>query len=85
MLIDDTTAKEFFKIFLALSKETAIQAHNYLKTHNSIRGYCQYPVRHTFLKDDPLYTELFQKVSYFIFDIPKYHLTDFPKDSIQYG
>lgn len=86
MPIDTEVAKTLFSLSLNLAKETAIQAHNYLGSHNRIVGYCKYPTRHViFPKDNPEYSRFYEELPYLIYDIPRYELKDFPEDRIQYG
>lgn len=86
MSIDTETKQMLFDLLLALSKEIAIQAHNYLESHSRMVGYCKYPVRDMiFSKDKPEFSEYIRKIPYLMYDIPKYELKDFPKDRIQYG
>lgn len=86
MPIDKEVAKTLFNLSLNLAKETAVQAHNYLGSHSRITGYCKYPARYLiFPKDNPEYSEFYEKIPYLIYDIPRYELKDFPEDKIQYG
>ena len=83
MSIDSGIEQILFDLTLALSKEAAIQAHEYLKSHGEPRGYLKYPVRsNIFPKDRPEYEELSQKIPYLKHDIQRYELKDFPKDRI---
>ena len=86
MLVNDKIAKKFALLTLDLSVKTAMEAHNYLKTHKKINGYYKYPIRQVvFPKGDPKYTELIDKIPFLSFDIPKYEMKDFPKDLVQYS
>lgn len=83
MLVDVITAKKFIKLFVEFSKQTAIRAHKYLEEHDNINGYYKYPIKYcTFSRDNPEFSELFEKVPFLTYDIPKYKMGDFPKDSI---
>lgn len=86
MLIEEKNAKNLAKLFLTLSKTTAIQAHEYIGSHSRITGYCKYPVKDIhFPKDNPEFKEINEKVPFLFYDIPKYSLNDFPENCIQYG
>lgn len=87
MLIEDKEiAKKFALLFLELSKQTAKEAHKYLEEHEHINGYYKYPVReHMFPKDNPEFAELYEKIPFLKYEISKYEIKDFPKDSILYS
>lgn len=86
LLIDKEIAKKFATLFLNFSKQTAIEAHKYLEEHNNLTGYYKYPVKeHTFSRDEPKYAELFEKIPFLTYDIPKYEMKDFPKSSTLYS
>lgn len=86
MLVDDAIIKKFAELSLELSKQTAIKAHKYLEEHEHINGYYKYPIQHlTFSRDNPEFAELFEKIPFLTYDIPKYEMNDFPKESILYS
>ena len=86
MLIDETIVKEFAKLLLEISKETAIKAHNYILNHSKIYGYGKYPEKkEIFPKDKPEYLDLYEKIPYLIYDIPRYYERDYPEGMINYG
>lgn len=86
LLINEEIAKEFASLFLSVSVETAKQAHEYLGTHENLTGYLKYPVKHEiFPKDNPKFAEYFEKIPFLSYNIPKYYLADYPKDSVQYS
>ena len=86
MLVDKEIAKKFVELFLDLAKKTAEMAHKYIEEHDNINGYYKYPIKtNTFLKSNPEFAELFEKVPFLAYDIPKYHMGDFPKDTILYS
>ena len=86
MLIDETIVKEFAKLLLEISKETAIRAHNYILNHSKIYGYGKYPEKkEIFPKDKPEYLDLYEKIPYLIYDIPRYYERDYPEGMINYG
>lgn len=85
LLIDETITQKFFELFLDLSEQTAIMAHDYLGTHDNLSGYYLYPeLVETFPRDHPDCTHLFQEIPFLIYEIPKYRITQFPKDKTQY-
>ena len=86
MLVDKTIVEKFTELSLDLSKQTAIKAHKYLEKHKHINGYYKYPIQHfIFSKDNPKLAELFESIPFLIYNIPKYKMCDFPKESILYS
>ena len=86
LLVDAAIVKKFAKLSLELSKQTAIKAHKYLEEHEHIKGYYKYPIQDSiFSRDNPEFAELFEKIPYLTYDIPKYKMNDFPKESILYS
>lgn len=86
MLVAKEIAQKFAELFLELAKRTAEVAHKYIEEHDNINGYYKYPVKmNIFSKKDPQYAELFEKVPFLAYDIPKYRMEDFPKDTILYS
>lgn len=86
MLVAKEIAQKFAELFLELAKRTAEVAHKYIEGHDNINGYYKYPVKmNIFSKKDPQYAELFEKVPFLAYDIPKYRMEDFPKDTILYS
>ena len=86
LLVDAAIVKKFAKLSLELSKQTAIKAHKYLEEHEHINGYYKYPIQDSiFSRDSPEFAELFEKIPYLTYDIPKYKMNDFPKESILYS
>lgn len=82
---DAEYSQTLLNLFLNLTKETAVKAHNYIGSHSSIVGYLKYPVRRDiFPKDNPEYSKLRESTPYIFYDIPRYELKDFPKSRIQY-
>lgn len=86
MLIAENIAKKFAELFLELAKKTAELAHQYIGNHQDIHGYYKYPIKtNTFSRSNPEFDELFDKVPFLTYDIPKYHMSDFPQDRILYS
>lgn len=86
MPISTEVTKTLFGLTLCLAKETAIQAHKYIGSHSRIVGYGKYPIRDIlFPKDNPKYSEFYEKIPYLKYDIPRYELKNFPEGSIQYS
>lgn len=86
MIIDQDAAKTWYVLTMVLAEKVANLSYEYLKTHKNIFSFERYPVlKETFPRDDPEFTDLYNTVPYLIYNIPKYHLGDFPKDKIQYG
>ena len=86
MGINIEISRKFFILLQSLSKQLAIQAHDYLATHERIRGYCKYPIQERlFPKDNPQFEELYEIIPALRYGIPEYRLKDFPDDRIQYG
>lgn len=85
MLIDQELAELIINSFSELSKDIAIKAHKYLGTHNSITGYCRYPVLQPQIEcDDPETQKIIDEIPYIKHKIPRYELKDFPKERIHY-
>lgn len=85
MLIDETVVKGFFEVLLEISKETAIKAHDYILSHRKVYGYGKYPKKkEMFPKDNPEYMDLYEKIPYLIYDIPRYYERDYPEGMINY-
>ena len=86
MLVAKEIAQKFAELFLELAKRTAEVAHKYIEEHDNINGYYKYPVKMNILsKKDHQYAELFEKIPFLAYDIPKYRMEDFPKDTILYS
>lgn len=86
MLVAGNIAKKFAELFLELAKKTAELAHQYIGNHQDIHGYYKYPIKtNTFSRSNPEFDELFEKVPFLTYDIPKYHMSDFPQDRILYS
>lgn len=86
MLVAENIAKKFAELFLELAKKTAEVAHQYIGEHKDIHGYYKYPIKlNTFSRSNPELNELFEKVPFLMHDIPKYHMSDYPKDRILYS
>jgi len=86
MLVAENIAKKFAELFLELAKKTAEAAHQYIGEHKDIHGYYKYPIKsNTFSRSNPEFNELFEKVPFLTYDIPKYHMSDYPKDRILYS
>ncbi len=86
MLVAGNIAKRFAELFLELAKKTAELAHQYIGNHQDIHGYYKYPIKtNTFSRSNPELDELFEKVPFLTYDIPKYHMSDFPQDRILYS
>lgn len=85
MLIDQELAEMIINSFSELSKDIAIKAHKYLGAHNSITGYCRYPVLQPQIEcDDPETQKIIDEIPYIKHKIPRYELKDFPKERIHY-
>lgn len=86
MLVEKEIAKKFAELFLELAKRTAEVAHKYIEEHDNINGYYKYPKKtNTFSRSNPEFEELFEKVPFLSYNIPKYHMDDYPKDAILYS
>lgn len=86
LLVDEAIVENFAELFLELSMQTAIKAHKYLEEHDNIRGYYKYPIQtHTFPRNDPDFAKLFEQIPFLIYNISKYEMNDFPKESILYS
>ena len=86
MLINQAVAKKFYDLILDVVMQTAMVSHKYIESHNNIYGFTQYPIRHImFPKNDPEYAELFQKIPFLIYDIPKFYTSKYPKENIDYS
>ena len=86
MLIDEAVVKEFAKLLLAASKETATKAHEYIHNHSKIYGFGKYPEKKTiFPRDNPEYLEFYEQIPYLIYDIPRYFEKEYPDGMINYN
>lgn len=86
MLVNEDVIEKVLPLFLDLAMQTALNAHKYIEEHNNINGYNKYPVSaQIFSREETQYADLFESVPMLFYDIPKYRMGDFPKDSIQYS
>lgn len=86
MLIDEAIVNEFAKLLLDVVKETAIKAHEYILIHSKIHGFGKYPQKRIiFPKDNPEYSEFYEKIPYLVYDIPRYFKKEYSDGMIDYN
>ena len=64
-MIEQQTAKKLAELFLRVSEQTAIAAHQYIQTHKRIYGLGKHAEEHVlFPKDEPRFAEMYDVISF---------------------